>query len=148
GCLFALPGIPCVYYGTEQALHGAGSDAAVREALWGGPGFNDQAPFYKAIQQLAAVRASHPALRYGRFYFRPVSGDGQTFGVSPFPKGVLACSRILNDEEAIVVANTNQAQDQSLDVIVESQLSKAGDTYRILYSNKAAPGAPSTVQQT
>ena len=21
-CLFALPGIPCVYYGTEQGLHG------------------------------------------------------------------------------------------------------------------------------
>jgi glycosidase len=33
-CLFSLPGIPCVYYGTEQGLHGAGSDPAVREALW------------------------------------------------------------------------------------------------------------------
>jgi glycosidase len=29
-CLYSLPGIPCLYYGTEQGLHGAGSDAAVR----------------------------------------------------------------------------------------------------------------------
>jgi glycosidase len=35
GCLFALQGIPCLYYGTEQGLHGSGDqDAAVREALW------------------------------------------------------------------------------------------------------------------
>ena len=25
-CLFSLPGIPCLYYGTEQGLHGAGCD--------------------------------------------------------------------------------------------------------------------------
>jgi glycosidase len=147
-CLFALPGIPCVYYGTEQGLHGAGSDAAVREALWGGPGFNERSPFYLEIQKIAAARSAHAPLRYGRFYFRPVSGDGATFGVSPFPQGALAFSRILNDDEAIVVANTNSAQSQSLDVILESQLSKAGDTYRILYSNKANPIAPSQVKQT
>ena len=40
-CLYALPGIPCLYYGTEQGLHGHGSDLAVREALWGGPGFSE-----------------------------------------------------------------------------------------------------------
>jgi glycosidase len=147
-CLFALPGIPCVYYGTEQALHGAGSDAAVREALWGGPKFNEQAPFYREIQKMATVRGAHAALRYGRFYFRPVSGDGQTFGVSSFPQGVLAFSRILNDEEIIVAANTNTGQSQSLDVILASQLSQAGDTYRILYSNKPNPTAPSQVKQT
>src|SRR5271163_712889 len=44
-CLLALPGIPCVYYGTEQGLHGAGTDPAVREALWGGPGFVVANPF-------------------------------------------------------------------------------------------------------
>lgn len=36
GCLFTLQGIPCLYYGTEQGLHGMGdSDQCVREALWG-----------------------------------------------------------------------------------------------------------------
>ena len=41
-CLYSLPGVPCLYYGTEQGLHGHGSDPAVREALWGGPGFDPQ----------------------------------------------------------------------------------------------------------
>ena len=48
-CLFSLPGIPCLYYGTEQGLHGAGSDPAVREALWGGPGFALNSAFYPQI---------------------------------------------------------------------------------------------------
>jgi glycosidase len=146
-CLYSLPGIPCLYYGTEQGLHGAGSDPAVREALWGGPGFSEQTSFYRNIRQIAEVRATRPALRYGRFYFRPVSGDRQTFGVSPFQGGALAFSRILNDEEVVVVANTNAARPQSLDVIIDVLLSKPGDTYRILYSNKPTPTAPSAVQE-
>jgi glycosidase len=147
-CLYALPGIPCLYYGTEQGLHGSGSDPAVREALWGGPGFPETSLFYQHLQQIATVRAKRPALRYGRFYFRPISGDGQTFGVSAFPQGGLAFSRILNDEEVIVVANTNTRQGQSWDVIIESQLSTVGDAYQVLYSNKAAPTAPNPVRQT
>ena len=71
-CLYALPGIPCLYYGTEQGLHGRESDEAVREALWGGPGFDTQSFFYRAIERIAKVRSERPALRYGRFYFRPV----------------------------------------------------------------------------
>jgi glycosidase len=147
-CLFALPGIPCLYYGTEQGLHGRGSDPAVREALWGGPGFDAGSPFYRGIQQMAAVRAGRPALRYGRFYFRPVSGDGQTFGVASFPQSALTFSRILNDEEVVVVANTSTGQGQSLDVIVDWQLSNVGDAYQVLYSNKAAPAPPGPVRLT
>ena len=145
-CLFSLPGIPCLYYGTEQGLHGAGSDAAVREALWGGPSFDTTSDFYLHIQEIAAVRAQQPALRYGRFYFRPLSGDGTNFGVSGYPQGVLAFSRILNDEEVVVVANTNPTQAQTLDVIVEITLSAGGDPFSILYSNLANPLAPQAVR--
>src|SRR5262249_1554918 len=77
--VYSLAGIPCLYYGTEQGLHGAGSDPAVREALWGGPGFDEDSFYYKQISALAKLRAEEPALRYGRFYFRPISGDGQHF---------------------------------------------------------------------
>src|SRR5205823_11798047 len=139
--------IPCLYYGTEQGLHGSGSDPAVREALWGGPGFAEDSPFYVQVRDLAAVRAARPALRYGRFYFRPLSGDGQTFGVSPFAGGVLAFSRILNDEEVVVVANTNAGQGQTLDVIIDGLLSQPGDEYRVLYSNKADPTLPGAVRE-
>jgi glycosidase len=145
-CLYCLPGIPCLYYGTEQALHGVGNDEAVREALWGGPGFDKASFYYRQISRMAAVRNAQPALRYGRFYFRPISGNHTDFGVSTFPNGVLAFSRILNDEEVIVVANTSTTDSRALDVIVDSNLSRPGDVYRILYSNKSAPSAPSAVQ--
>jgi glycosidase len=145
-CLYSLPGVPCLYYGTEQGLSGRGSDPAVREALWGGPGFNDQSDFYQHIQQIAAVRAQQSALRYGRFYFRPLSGDGITFGISGFPQGVLAFSRILNDQEVVVVANTNPTQAQQLDVIVDVVLSSGGDRFAVLYSNQAGAVAPQAVR--
>ena len=145
-CLYCLPGIPCLYYGTEQGLHGSGSDAAVREALWGGPGFDQSSDFYQHIQQITTVRAQQSALRYGRFYFRPVSGDGVTFGVSSFPQGVIAFSRILNDQEVVVAANTSQSQTQQLDVIIEIVLSSDGDAFDVLYSNQASPQAPQAVR--
>jgi glycosidase len=147
-CLYSLPGVPCLYYGTEQGLHGSGSeDPAVREALWGiAPTFPQNISFYLEIQEVIAVRNSEPALRYGRFYFRPISGDSVNFGISPFPSGVLAWSRILNDQEVLIVANTNTAQSQSVDVILEITLTKPGDTLRVLYSNKSAPTAPAPVK--
>jgi len=73
-----------------------------------------------------------------------LSGDGQNFGISPFQEGVLAFSRILNDEEVVVVANTSTGQSQSVDVIVEVQLNDLNSVYRVLYSNEPAPVASSS----
>jgi glycosidase len=145
-CLYSLPGIPCVYYGTEQGLHGRGSDAAVREAVWGGPGFQSESLYYKQISRIAKVRASEPALRYGRFYFRPISGDGQHFGVSTFPQGLLAFSRILMDEELVIVANCSPSDMRNFDVIVDITLNQAGDQYQVRYSNKSDFKTPAAVQ--
>lgn len=145
-CLYSLPGIPCLYYGTEQGLHGSGSDPAVREALWGGPGFSPESFYYEQIGSLAKVRASVPALRYGRFYFRPISGDGQHFGVSTFPQGILAFSRILMDQEVVIAANCSPSDSRSFDVIVDITLNQPADQYRVLYSNKPVSQAPDPVQ--
>jgi glycosidase len=138
GCLFALQGIPCLYYGTEQGLHGRGdTDSAVREALWGKPqAFDRQQRLYRVIQQLAAVRAQHPALRYGRQYFRPLSGNGVRFGVSRFAPGVLAFSRILNEQEIIVVANTNTEAGWTGEVLVDRSLNPIGARYEVAFTNK------------
>jgi hypothetical protein len=146
-CLFSLQGVPCLYYGTEQGLSGrGGTDRAVREALWGKPGaFDETHPFYLAMRQLSDLRNRQPALRYGRQYFRPISGDGSGFGVSPFAPGVVAFSRILNHLEIVVVANTSAAQDFRGEVIVDHALNPEGAAYEILYSNKAAPRAPGSV---
>ena len=135
-CLAALPGIPCIYYGTEQGLHGAGSDPAVREALWGGPGFNATSSFYEEIAQILGVRQAEAAIRYGRFYFRQLSGDGTDFGFSSFAPGVLAFSRILNDREVLTVANFSKSAPQRLHVAVDSTLSPAGTALSTLYTNK------------
>lgn len=150
GCLFALQGIPCLYYGTEQGLHGSGSALeAVREALWGKEdAFNPATPFYKAIRQIALVRSSQPALRYGRQYFRPLSGDRSTFAISTFAPGVLAFARILNDEEVVIVANTDTQNGASLAVIVDYTLNTVGTAYQVLFSNKAAFTSPGRVEES
>jgi hypothetical protein len=53
----------------------------------------------------------------------------------------------LNDREIIVAANTSGTSRTEVDVIVEQQLRTPGDTYAVLYSNKAAPPAPNPVLQ-
>ncbi len=152
GCLYCLQGIPCLYYGTEQGLHGHGNaDLAVREALWGKPNAFDVAlPFYKTIRALGRIRAAQPALRYGRQYFRPISGDGIHFGVSALPRGILAFARILNDQELVVVANTSTTEHWTGDVIVDLALNPVGATYEVLFSNKThstSPVGPITAPQ-
>jgi glycosidase len=142
--LMTLQGIPCLYYGTEQGLSGAGDgDGAVREALWGKAGaFDAGHPLYQAIRDLAKVRAAQPALRYGRQYFRPISGDGRAFGVSPFRPGVLAFSRILNDREVVVVANTHPSAPWAGQVIVDATLNPVGARFVVLNDPAASPPGP------
>jgi glycosidase len=142
-CLLTLPGIPCLYYGTEQGFSGSGNaDLAVREALWGAPAaFDQQNRFFRSVQSLAALRAREPALRYGRFYFRQLSGDGVHFGLSEFRNGVLAFSRILNRREVVVVANTSTTSTFSGQVIVDASLHAAPSTVSVLFSNLATPAS-------
>jgi hypothetical protein len=92
---------------------------------------------FKAIQSIATVRSTQSALRYGRQYFREVSSNGKDFGVSPYPHGILAYSRILNDVEVVVVMNTNadSAGGWQGHVVVDSFLNEEGSEWRLLYGN-------------
>ncbi len=119
----------------------------MREALWGGPGFNAAKPFYSQIQKIAAVRNTQAALRYGRFYFRPISGDQRNFGISATAPGILAFSRILNDQEVLTIANFSTTAAQPVWVVLDGSLSAPGDAIVVLYSNQAAPAPPSAVVQ-
>ena len=147
--LFTLQGIPCLYYGTEQGLHGSGgSDKAVREALWGMPGAFDRANgFYQAVKRIAEQRAVLPALRYGRQYFRAISGNGIHFGISRFSPGVVAFSRILNDQELLIVANTGTTEHWNGHVIVDFALNAPGAAWQVLYSNQDNPVGPQAVSE-
>ncbi len=157
--LFCLQGIPCVYYGTEQGLQGAkdgngvpklDSFESVREALWGkgSPAFDPSHALYRHLRQLADLRASQPPLRYGRLYFREVSGNGQDFGFSQGRGGVLAFSRILTDREVIFVANTSFDTEFSGSVLADVDLSRRQRLLRVGYSNLGRTGTVAAATQT
>jgi len=167
--LFSL-GIPCIYYGTEQAFAGpekserekylpdynAGNpppDKYLREAMFGPehplkpgleglqagtaldvtlPGFGpfgtsgkhcfDPAfPTYLRIAHLASTRARYPVLRLGRQYQRPLSNFQSAFEL-PKSGEVIAWSRILDDEEALIVVNGNAGQSRGGDIVVDANL--------------------------
>lgn len=152
GCLFSLQGIPCIYYGTEQGLKGtsemyaptysSGKPEYVREALWGKPAAFDQtAEFYREIQRVADIRNREPALRYGRQYFRQISGNNSDFGFSKELGGIIAFSRILNDREVLIVANTNVESQFSGWAVVDARLHNDAVSFHIAYSNHGKQGA-------
>jgi hypothetical protein len=60
---------------------------------------------------------------------------------------VLAYSRILNEDEVLVVANTSTTQSESPWVIVDGTLHDVGSNFRVLYSN-LKPTSPGAVAQT
>ena len=108
-------GIPCLYYGTEQGLDGGGEkDDFLREAMFGGEfgpfgtrghaAFDPKHPIYSLIATICDARRNEPALRYGRQYARPISGDGVHFGLPEYA-GVFAFARVLDVTEIVVVAN-------------------------------------------
>lgn len=149
--LFSLQGIPCVYYGTEQGLSGTvdgngnpvlNSNESVREALWGKTPvpFDKTHPKYEIIKQLSTVRVSDPALRYGRLYFREVSGNGTDFGHSSGKGGIVAFSRILVDREVLTVANTNTQGGFSGSVIVDRDLNDTPRKMHVVFSNLGKSG--------
>ncbi len=133
--LMAMQGIPCIYYGTEQGLDGNGDRREyAREALWGiANAFSDQHELYQLLQDLSLLRNAQPALRYGRQYFRPCSGNGTDFGYSPYKGGVIAFSRILNDKEVLVVANTHGEQQTTVHVVVDANINPEGKRWDILF---------------
>jgi alpha-amylase len=121
--LLTQDGIPCLYYGTEQAFFG-GNDPANREdmyvaasSLYTRQPFAEQAPNYQAwsqdnptflhIQRLTGLRRQYAPLRRGDFTLRWTSdrtGDEQD-------AGILAFERALGADRVLVVINTHEAQE-------------------------------------
>lgn len=152
--LYTLPGIPCLYYGTEQGLTGTqdgngnpslGSFESVREALWGKPNaFDQQHPIYQTIHGLILLRSVEPALRYGRIYFREVSGDGTNFGYSLGRGGIIAFSRLLAGREVLIVANTEadtQRASFSGHVVLDLDQNRSVTQMQVAFSNLGTAGS-------
>ena len=83
GFLLCALGAPCLYYGTEQGFAGHGGDNQMREAMFDkAPGgtsrLNPDCRIYREIAAIADVVRAHQPLRFGRMYYRQISGDGVT----------------------------------------------------------------------
>ena len=154
--LFCLQGIPAIYYGSEQGFTGTvdkegnpdlGSEQSVREALWGQPNaFDTQNFFYAQIKALSRLREEQPALRFGRLYFRQVSGNNQDFGFPSGSGGVVAFSRVLSYAEVLVIANTNTLEPFHGVVLQDSDLNRSPRQMEIAYSNLGTAGSQPTRQ--
>lgn len=143
-------GIPCIYYGTEQGFDGHGdNDRYLREAMFGGAfgpfrsrhrhGFDESHPVYRELAKILELRRRHLALRRGRQYLRPISGNGVDFGLpvrwgeGPM-RSVVAWSRIFNDREMLCALNTDPAGGQTAWVTLDDSLHLAGQELACLYS--------------
>ncbi len=146
-------GIPCIYYGSEQFFDGSGgSDRYLREAMFGGEFgafrsrgrhfFNEDGPAYRALSRILEIRRDRIELRRGRQYLRPISGDGDHFGLPQMLGGeirsVVPWSRIFNDHEVLLAINTDPRSPRTAWVTVDAALHRPGDTLRCLYSSEPA----------
>ena len=96
---------------------------------------------FQQIKTLSLLRDQQPALRFGRLYFREVSGNGRDFGHS-FGKGeLLAFSRILSDIEVLVVGTTNIKQRFEGFVVQDLALNRSPRQMKIAYSNVGVGGS-------
>jgi glycosidase len=143
-------GIPCIYYGSEQGLDGAGGkDRYIREAMFGGEFgafrshnrhvFNENYHLYAELAKILKLRgqAKFRSLRRGRQYLRQISGDGVSFG---YPQGfggrmlsVVPWSRILADVETVCAINTDPDDDQTAWITIDASLHKAGEALTCQY---------------
>jgi glycosidase len=138
GYLLCSLGTPCIYYGTEQGFEGsADKDFHLREGMFdaataGKNLLNTNCDIYKAISAIAAVMRTQEPLRFGRMYFRQISGDGVGFGLPYGTTYTLAFSRLLYGREILVAYNVSSASRNDR-VVIDADLHKAGEKMTYLY---------------
>jgi glycosidase len=146
-------GIPCIYYGSEQAFDGAGgNDRYIREAMFGGAFgpfrsrerhcFDEQNRIYSELAKIVKIREREITLRRGRQYLRQISGDGVNFGF-PFIMGdrmrsLVAWSRLFLEEEILLAVNTDSGRASSAWVTIDDDLHRAEGSLTCLYSTDSA----------
>jgi len=94
GLLFTMPGIPCIYYGSEWGIEGAkiqGTDASLRPEI-DKPIFNEITEF---VARLCEIRIKNKTLAYGNFTNIHITNHQYVF------------ERRLDDKRIIVMMNAS-----------------------------------------
>ena len=152
-------GIPCIYYGTEQAFDGTESrhdfgiepelnspDRYIRESMFGATFgafetsechfFDPDHPTYLRISAIARIRSQENqigrALRRGRQYLRETSFLDRPFSI-PESGELVAWSRVLFNREVLVALNTHGTESRAAEVSVDFSLHSPGSTMTFLY---------------
>lgn len=151
-------GIPCIYYGTEQAFNGSDprnadtsySDSFLRECMFGGGFgsfqssskhfFNESHEIYKLVQDFSRLRNENAAIRRGRQYLRETAIDGsEEFFYPELVDGqlnwVVAWSRLFDTSEVVCMINTDLSNDIAVRVTVDLELNPAGTQMQCIYSS-------------
>lgn len=142
GFLLCALGTPCIYYGTEQGFMGSGEDDwAVRESMFDPQNatanvLNKNNRIFKEIAKLAAIRKNSAVLKFGRMYMREFSHDGSIFQLPVTQDCLLAFSRIIYDEEMLIVYNSSPDHDDEEYIGVDSYLNPDGAIFRYVYGGK------------
>jgi len=159
GVMLTMPGIPSIYYGTEQALDGtqdyhdygiepehAYIDRYIRECMFGGKFgafgtegchfFNPDHPTYLRIAAIARVRNRQDiigkTLRRGHHYQRETSFCDQPFSLPPTGE-VVAWSQLLYTTEVVMALNTHGLEQRGAFITVDRSLHPFGSTMKVLY---------------
>ncbi len=67
------------------------------------------------------------------------------FGISTLAPGIMSFSRILSDQEVVIVANTSTQTRWAGAVLVDEMLNPVGKQFRVLYSNQEQFETPGPV---
>ncbi|MBV6441465.1 MAG: alpha-amylase [Haliscomenobacteraceae bacterium CHB4] len=144
GFLLCAIGMPCIYYGTEQGLDGHGEgDWTIRECMFD-PGdrktnvHNPHSLIYRSIAAIARVRQNSPELKFGRMFIREISADGQHFHLPECEKCTLAFSRILFNDEILVVYNSSVTESKEEYVLIDFELNENKAAMECLYGGLGA----------
>lgn len=108
--LFTIPGIPCIYYGSEYAAEGDKSDGdyRLRPCI-------DEIPrraedLYAHIRMLAAIKAAHPALHYGSYRKATLSNKYFSF-LRTFGNEEIVVAINISDGEPVMCAEAGEGVD-------------------------------------
>jgi glycosidase len=136
-----MPGIPCVYYGTEQGLKGSGRhDSAIRECLFDPFGtqdlFDKKSAYFKTISEFAALRVKWNMFR----------GIVESCSILNGVSNKCIALQITYLEDSKLVLYNLGADNETVSVKLARQLSRTNKLVVYLYSDNTSSEVESQIK--